>query len=166
VSELNLISNIFEHKELVASFFIFKFLLLLFLGRRYYLRNKYYKEIIEREKTYRHLFDNSITATLISGNNGIIRMSNLHFEKLTGFHTDELKGKKLIEVVNIINGTEKFTEQNSGILHELNATSWPISVVKCKTDKEIYCYTHIHDKEDEKYTIMSFIRSGGDNKPS
>lgn len=159
MSELNLILNIFEHRELVTSFFIFKFLLLLYLGRRYYLRNKYLEAILEREKIFRFLFDNSVTAILMTGKDGIILMTNRQFERLTGFSKDEVKGKKMSEIISIGNGAENCNRQKSYILNDLVTPSWHTSVIKSKTNNEFCCHMHINSEEDEKYTIMSFIRS-------
>ena len=165
MSELNLVFSIFEHKELVTSFIIFKFLLLLYLGRRYYLRNKHLKAILEREKTFRYFFDNSVTAILMSGKDGIILMANRQFEKLTGFSTDEVKGKNLSEIVRISNGSENCNQQKSSILNGLVKPSWHTSIIKSRTNNEFCCHTHIHSEEDEKYTIMSFIRSDSKGYP-
>lgn len=158
MSELNLLINIFEQKELVISFFIFKFLLLLYIGRRYYLRNRHLKTILEREKTYRYLFDNSVTATLMSGKNGTILMANRQFEKLTGFRTNEIKGKRWSEIVNFSSGYENCKGQTTGISHDKKSSSWRFSVVKSKINNETCCHTHIQCVEEEEYTIMSFIR--------
>ena len=157
--------NIFEHKELITSFFIFKFLLLLYLGRRYYLRNKHLKAILEREKIFRNFFDNSVTAILMTGKDGVILMTNRQFEKLTGFSTEEVKGKNLSEIVSIRNGAENCKRQKSIILNNLITPSWHTSVIKGKYNNEFCCHTHIHSEEDEKYTIMSFIRSNNNGYP-
>jgi PAS domain S-box-containing protein len=163
VPELNLLANIFEQKELVISFFIFKFLLLLYIGRRYYLRNKYLKTILKREETYRYLFENSVTATLLSAKDGTIVMANGQFEKLTGFRNDEIQGKRYSDIVSFNGESENCKGQSPDFSYDQNSSSWSFSIVKNKTNDETSCHTNIQSDENEEYTIMSFfgIKSNG-----
>ena len=160
MSELNLVFNVFEQKELVISFFIFKIFLLLYLGRRYYLRNRYLKTILEREYTYRYLFENAVYATLVSDKDGIIITVNRQFEKLTGYGTDDVKGKRWDKIAKINNNDSENCEgQNRPFLNKFSAPSWRKSIIKNKSGKEFYCHTYIQSYEEKEYNIMTFMRT-------
>lgn len=160
MSELNLVFNVFEQKELVISFFIFKILLLLYLGRRYYLRNRYLKTILEKESTYRYLFENGVDATLVSDKNGTIIMVNRQFEKLTGYGTGDVKGKRWDKIAMIINNDSENCEGKNGpVRNKFSVPSWCKSIIKNKSGKEFYCHTHIQNYKDKEYSIMTFMRT-------
>ncbi len=52
------------------------------------------KAIIESEKRYRTVFENTGSATVIIEENTIISLANIGFEHLSGFSKEELEGKK------------------------------------------------------------------------
>lgn len=102
----------------------------------------------------------------MSGKDGIILMANRQFERLTGYSSDEVKGKNLSEIVSISNASENCNQQKTNILNTPVTPSWRTSVIRSKTNNEFCCHTHIHSEEDEKYTIMSFIRSDSNGYPT
>ncbi|MGM0510673.1 MAG: PAS domain S-box protein [Thermoplasmatota archaeon] len=58
-----------------------------------YSRIKYQEEILEKERKYKSIFENTGTAMMIVEEDTMISMVNDEFENITGYHKDEVEGK-------------------------------------------------------------------------
>ncbi|MBN2135526.1 MAG: PAS domain S-box protein, partial [Acidobacteria bacterium] len=51
------------------------------------------KEIVEKESLYRNIFENTGTATIVFGDDNILKMVNSEFAELSGYSREEIEGK-------------------------------------------------------------------------
>jgi PAS domain S-box-containing protein len=100
---------------------IFVFVILLRLNRDIVLRRKTQRKLVESEKRYRQFVENAGMVSFTADEQGYFTFTSNQAEALTGYTTEELKGKHFTELIHpdkVMNVVEHFTKQRNDLVHE------------------------------------------------
>jgi PAS domain S-box-containing protein len=101
--------------------FLFILLILFRLNKDILLRLKTQKKLVESEEHYRRFVENAGVVSFTSDDMGCFTFTSSQAESLTGYSTDELKGKHFTELVHpehLMKVVEHYAKQVNEQLHE------------------------------------------------